>query len=217
MQTGVLGEGTFGVVVRARDPASEFPEQELAIKMLPRGEFVQNFRTYIKREIVHQQSLQHPFIVSLTEVRCVIPSHSWEQGVLLMRSLQYTARLESAPDLGAMHSATNPAETLCVGGCGQVFLTVTHLCIVMEYAAGGDMFKYICSHRPHCRLLESQARWIFQQLITGLDYCHLKVTGPLAAPATYRQLGYYGLISCGQYSVQPDRLQHQHGCCVLLT
>mmetsp|Transcript_11502 Transcript_11502/g.34552 ORF Transcript_11502/g.34552 Transcript_11502/m.34552 type:complete len:348 (+) Transcript_11502:371-1414(+) len=122
IQTGVLGEGTFGVVVRARDPASEFPEQELAIKMLPRGEFVQNFRTYIKREIVHQQSLQHPFIVSLTEV----------------------------------------------------FLTVTHLCIVMEYAAGGDMFKYICSHRPHCRLLESQARWIFQQLITGLDYCHLK-------------------------------------------
>ncbi len=37
------------------------------------------------------------------------------------------------------------------------------------------MFRYICRHRPHCRLLESQARWIFQQLIIGLDYCHNKV------------------------------------------
>lgn len=57
----------------------------------------------------------------------------------------------------------------------QVFLTQTHLAIAMEYAQGGDMFKYICRHKPHCRLLESQARWIFQQLIIGLDYCHNKV------------------------------------------
>ena len=57
----------------------------------------------------------------------------------------------------------------------QVFLTQTHLAIAMEYAQGGDMFRYICRHRPHCRLLESQARWIFQQLIIGLDYCHNKV------------------------------------------
>lgn len=38
VQTGVLGEGTFGVVVKACDPASSGPE--LAIKLLPRGEFV---------------------------------------------------------------------------------------------------------------------------------------------------------------------------------
>ena len=56
----------------------------------------------------------------------------------------------------------------------QVFITQTHLAIAMEYAQGGDMFKYICRHKPHCRLLENQARWIFQQLIIGLDYCHSK-------------------------------------------
>ena len=39
MQTGVLGEGTFGVVVKARDP--EAPSGgEIAIKLLPRGDFV---------------------------------------------------------------------------------------------------------------------------------------------------------------------------------
>lgn len=77
----------------------------------------------------------------------------------------------------------------------QVFLTQTHLAIAMEYAQGGDMFKYICRHKPHCRLLESQARWIFQQLIIGLDYCHTKVGGctrpfllgePLSSPTGCR-------------------------------
>jgi serine/threonine-protein kinase SRK2 len=66
-----------------------------------------------------------------------------------------------------------------------VFLTQTHLAIAMEYAQGGDMFKYICRHKPHCRLLESQARWIFQQLIIGLDYCHNKVqTSPAVLCST---------------------------------
>ena len=28
------------------------------------------------------------------------------------------------------------------------------------------------------RLAEQQARWIFQQLIIGLDYCHSRVSNP---------------------------------------
>lgn len=35
LQTGVLGEGTFGVVVRACDPTTS--SSEIAIKLLPRG------------------------------------------------------------------------------------------------------------------------------------------------------------------------------------
>ena len=57
----------------------------------------------------------------------------------------------------------------------QVFLTQTHLAIAMEYAQGGDLFNYTLGHRPHGRLAEQQARWIFQQLIIGLDYCHRRV------------------------------------------
>ena len=70
----------------------------------------------------------------------------------------------------------------------QVFLTQTHLAIAMEYAQGGDMFKYICRHKPQCRLLESQARWIFQQLIIGLDYCHNKVPRRRGCISSNRQL-----------------------------
>ncbi|KAK9837089.1 hypothetical protein WJX81_002014 [Elliptochloris bilobata] len=119
-QTGVLGAGTFGVVVRAVDPDSlaDCPA-EVAIKLLPRGELLKNFKTYVTREILHQSCLEHPFIVSIKEV----------------------------------------------------FLTRTHLAIAMEYAQGGDLFRYVLRHKA-ARLAESQARWIFQQLVIGLDFCH---------------------------------------------
>lgn len=62
----------------------------------------------------------------------------------------------------------------------QVFLTRTHLAIAMEYAQGGDLFRYVLRHKA-ARLAESQARWIFQQLVIGLDFCHRSVRTPVAA------------------------------------
>lgn len=51
----------------------------------------------------------------------------------------------------------------------EVFLTPTHLAISMEFAPGGDMFEYVVKKNG---LREDEARWFFQQLIVGLDYCH---------------------------------------------
>ncbi len=59
----------------------------------------------------------------------------------------------------------------------QVFLTKQYLAIAMEYAAGGDMFQYV-KHRGG--LEEVEARWFFQQLIIGMDYCHKMVRPPTA-------------------------------------
>jgi serine/threonine protein kinase len=50
-----------------------------------------------------------------------------------------------------------------------VFLTPDYLGIAMEYAAGGDMFQHVTMKRG---LSEDEARWFFQQLVLGLDYCH---------------------------------------------
>ncbi|KAL3813138.1 hypothetical protein ACJIZ3_014406 [Penstemon smallii] len=51
----------------------------------------------------------------------------------------------------------------------EVVLTPTHLAIVMEYAAGGELFDQICT----CgRFSEDEARYFFQQLISGVCYCH---------------------------------------------
>ncbi|KAI3978394.1 hypothetical protein MKX01_013192 [Papaver californicum] len=51
----------------------------------------------------------------------------------------------------------------------QVLLTPTHLAIVMEYAAGGELFERICSAG---RFSEDEARFFFQQLLSGVSYCH---------------------------------------------
>ncbi|KAL8151666.1 hypothetical protein V2J09_021474 [Rumex salicifolius] len=51
----------------------------------------------------------------------------------------------------------------------EVVLTPTHLAIVMEYAAGGELFERICNAG---RFSEDEARYFFQQLIIGVNYCH---------------------------------------------
>ncbi|XP_074358302.1 serine/threonine-protein kinase SAPK3-like [Apium graveolens] len=51
----------------------------------------------------------------------------------------------------------------------EVLLTPSQLAIVMEYAAGGELFAKICSAG---RFSEDEARFFFQQLISGVSYCH---------------------------------------------
>ncbi|XP_042939295.1 serine/threonine-protein kinase SAPK1-like isoform X2 [Carya illinoinensis] len=51
----------------------------------------------------------------------------------------------------------------------EVLLTPTHLAIVMEYAAGGELFERICNAG---RFSENESRFFFQQLISGVSYCH---------------------------------------------
>lgn len=54
----------------------------------------------------------------------------------------------------------------------KIFLQPRYLCIVMEYAPGGDMLEYV---KRKNGLTENEARWFFQQLVIGLDYCHKMV------------------------------------------
>ncbi|XP_068331171.1 serine/threonine-protein kinase SAPK2-like [Pyrus communis] len=51
----------------------------------------------------------------------------------------------------------------------EVLLTPNDLAIVMEYAAGGELFEKICNAG---RFSEDEARYFFQQLISGVSYCH---------------------------------------------
>jgi len=51
----------------------------------------------------------------------------------------------------------------------EVVLTPTHLGIVMEYAAGGELFERICDAG---RFHEDEARYFFQQLVCGVSFCH---------------------------------------------
>ncbi|KAK1402686.1 hypothetical protein POM88_002291 [Heracleum sosnowskyi] len=51
----------------------------------------------------------------------------------------------------------------------SVLLTPTHLAIVMEYASGWELFDRICTAG---RFSEHEAKYFFQQLISGVSFCH---------------------------------------------
>ncbi|GIL87876.1 hypothetical protein Vretifemale_15924, partial [Volvox reticuliferus] len=53
----------------------------------------------------------------------------------------------------------------------QLGLTDSHIYMCMEYADQGDLLGFLRRKGP---LPEADARWLFQQFIFGLDYCHLK-------------------------------------------
>lgn len=117
----VIGQGTFGKVVLAKDQRiSGHPL--VAIKLIRRGKFFRDYKLYVAREILHHGSLRHPFVIGLYEV----------------------------------------------------FLTPCYVCIVMELAAGGDLFSYL-SRQHGCRLDEDMARYLFQQIMIALQYIHGRV------------------------------------------
>ncbi|XP_013777026.2 5'-AMP-activated protein kinase catalytic subunit alpha-2-like [Limulus polyphemus] len=51
----------------------------------------------------------------------------------------------------------------------QVISTPTDIFMIMEFVSGGELFDYIVKHG---KLKESDARRFFQQIISGVDYCH---------------------------------------------
>ena len=89
----------------------------------------------------------------------------------------------------------------------QVFLTPTHLVLAMEYAAGGDLYKYVSSRRG---VAEDEARWFFQQLVVAVDYCH-RMVSIVGVP----------LLWCSAVQYDAERRTHLHqgsgtlGCCRL--
>ena len=55
----------------------------------------------------------------------------------------------------------------------QVFLTPTHLAVVTEYARDGDLRALLAKGR---RLSEGKARFLLQQLVSAVAYCHCEVS-----------------------------------------
>jgi len=51
----------------------------------------------------------------------------------------------------------------------DILETETEIFIVMEYAAGGELFDYIVAHK---RVRDREARHFFRQIVSALDYCH---------------------------------------------
>jgi 5'-AMP-activated protein kinase catalytic alpha subunit len=60
----------------------------------------------------------------------------------------------------------------------EVIYTPGDIYMVMEYVSGGELFDYIVSNG---RLPEDKARRFFQQILSGIEYCH-QVRASVACP-----------------------------------
>jgi len=74
--------------------------------------------------------------------------------------------------------------------------------MIMEYVSGGELFDYIVKHG---KLQEHQARRFFQQIISGVDYCHrhMIVHRDLKPENLLLDLQ-YACKDCGLWTVQYD-------------
>ena len=148
----------------------------------------------MEREIINHMRLRHPHIISSREVgagggcrgllalqlaherhvqrgglaRCIRSPADERLGVGVAALLWRRALAQPPKPTHTPLDPPPPPPPL------QVFLTDKHLVVAMEYAPGGDLFNYIAARQ---RLDEEDARWFFQQLLIGLDYCHRMVRG----------------------------------------
>uniref|UniRef100_K3YSX4 non-specific serine/threonine protein kinase n=1 Tax=Setaria italica TaxID=4555 RepID=K3YSX4_SETIT len=152
-----IGSGNFGV---ARLMRNKETKELVAMKYIPRGLKIDE---NVAREIINHRSLRHPNIIRFKEV-----SRSGGE----FPGVQPPAALGGGEFLFVFFFSSCWV-IIHLGGVfffsPQVVLTPTHLAIVMEYAAGGELFDRICSAG---RFSEDEARYFFQQLICGVSYCH---------------------------------------------
>eukprot|EP01025_Chloroclados_australasicus_P039225 TRINITY_DN404_c0_g1_i3.p1 TRINITY_DN404_c0_g1~~TRINITY_DN404_c0_g1_i3.p1 ORF type:complete len:299 (-),score=17.91 TRINITY_DN404_c0_g1_i3:439-1308(-) len=103
----------------------------------------------------------------------------------------------------------------------EVFLTRSYLCIVMEYAEGGDMHSYVINCIDYkVPLNENEVRAWFQQLVMGVLFSHqmgivnrdLKLENTLCALSkTQKELnGWWGQMS--KYEPKVGELWHLKLC-----
>ncbi|XP_068467388.1 serine/threonine-protein kinase SRK2I-like isoform X4 [Phaseolus vulgaris] len=93
----------------------------------------------------------------------------------------------------------------------EVILTPTHLAIVMEFASGGELFARICNAG---RFTEDEARFFFQQLISGVSHLHamevchrdLKLENTLldGSPAIHLKICDFGYSKSSMLHSQPN-------------
>jgi serine/threonine protein kinase len=111
----------------------------------------------VDREVLIHSQLHHPNVIGFKRVRAQV-------------SCCVTNRSPASCKISRRVTKINFDFSMALkGGCPQVFLTPKHLGIVLEYATGGELFEKV---KASGRFDEDMARFFFQQLITGVQFCH---------------------------------------------
>jgi serine/threonine protein kinase len=92
---------------------------------------------------------------------------------------------EQLPQLQQQLQAANSLHHPHVVRLHEVMLSCEHLNLVTDYCSSGSLLQYV---QQRGALVEAFARWFFQQLVLGVDYCHSKGVWGLDLQATQLQV-----------------------------
>lgn len=152
--------------------SEQVPATDTAAVESPRTKAVQEVlvEAYVVKRLLGQgaggdtwlcESIVDKEIVAIKFMKLPIPS-------LLSQAIMREIKLQS--ELGEGHiNIVKPRELI---------LTQTHLGLVMEYVAGGNLTEFVMSRfdTVHLRnglcLDEDEARYFFRQLLSAVEYCH---------------------------------------------
>ncbi|KAK9832466.1 hypothetical protein WJX74_011045 [Apatococcus lobatus] len=124
---------------------------------------------YTVKGLLGQGSFGIVVLVEDTEAKQAGAQPPQEWAIKLLKRGHFVAELRRYIGREILHQAD--LRHPFIVALKEVFLTQQYLAIVMEAAKGGNLHQYIL-RQPAKHLSETQARWIFQQLIVGLDFCH---------------------------------------------
>ena len=168
------------------------------------------------REVMHHGGLKHPFIVDLKEV-FLTPEYL----AIVMEYAQGGNVSSGGRGGGGGSARMRWCACQCAMVCVRCVLACVWVCVVWYGSIACSLFvwwwgslhgwvpdsqapapppppqlhRFLRERCLHNRLTEDQARWIFQQMIVGLDFCHRMVrccrlrlfstTPPLALPCKH--------------------------------
>ena len=176
----VLGEGTTGKVwlahhaptgakVHCRSPDLLFLHRRAPMLMLPPRALVAHPQRAVKcirrASLVHLEDAERRLMREILTMRMLNHPH-----VARLHEVIGPSVLACAPP--ALARRTCHASLARVGSCvGSVWgLETPHeICLVLEHAAGGELFDYIVAHQ---RIRDKEARRLFRQILSAIQYCH---------------------------------------------
>jgi serine/threonine protein kinase len=149
-----VASGAFGCVFRASCVSKDSQSQkDVAIKLVPlkSKDGIPNYHDVIKREVLIVNRLRHPHVMAFTDY---VVHHGYQND-----QHQTVGAIGLVMDL-ATCSLQVPRVVLTP--CLRAVLTATEWIPVQTYITGRQNMD------------EASVRWLFQQLMLAMDYCHGK-------------------------------------------
>jgi hypothetical protein len=126
-----------------------------------------------------------PHVLLARTIASSASSRSTRVAILQLSRSRLQQQKEQLPQLLQLLQAAHALQHPHVVRLHEVLLSCEHLNLVTDYCSAGGLLGYV---KQRGALSEPFARWFFQQLVLGVDYCHSKGVAGLNLQETQLQV-----------------------------